>query len=65
MQADGGIRRIVWMPKELKERFKDAIPADLFDKIATEDDVDSADKLVAWLNEKGHPWVKGEVEIPS
>lgn len=65
MQADGGIRRIVWMPKELKERFKDAIPADLFDKIATEDDVDSSEKLVAWLNEKGHPWVKGEVELPS
>ncbi len=65
MQADGGIRRIVWMPKELKERYKDAIPPDLYDKIATEEDVDSADKLSAWLTEKGHPWVKGEVEIPS
>ena len=38
-QADGGLRRVVWMPKEIKERYKDVIPADLYDKIATEKDV--------------------------
>jgi acetyl-CoA decarbonylase/synthase complex subunit beta len=64
LQADGGIRRCVWMPKEIKERYKDAMPADLYDKIATEDDVKNVDELVAFLDKVGHPWVKGEVELP-
>jgi acetyl-CoA decarbonylase/synthase complex subunit beta len=64
LQADGGIRRCVWMPKEIKERYKDAIPADLYDKIATEEDVKNVDELVAFLDKVGHPWVKGEVELP-
>jgi acetyl-CoA decarbonylase/synthase complex subunit beta len=62
--ADGGIRRCVWMPKEIKERYKDAIPADLFDKIATEEDAKNTDELIAFLDKVGHPWVKGEVELP-
>ncbi len=62
--ADGGIRRCVWMPKEIKERYKDAIPADLFDKIATEEDAKNIDELIAFLDKVGHPWVKGEVELP-
>jgi acetyl-CoA decarbonylase/synthase complex subunit beta len=62
--ADGGIRRCVWMPKEVKERYKDVIPADLYDKIATEEDAKNVDELIAFLNRVGHPWVKGEVELP-
>jgi acetyl-CoA decarbonylase/synthase complex subunit beta len=62
--ADGGIKRCVWMPKEIKERYKEAIPADLYDKIATEDDAKNTDELVAFLDKVGHPWVKGEVELP-
>ena len=65
LQADGGLRRLVWMPKELKERYKEAIPEDVFDKIATEDDVKNADELVEFLDKNGHPWLKGEVELPS
>jgi acetyl-CoA decarbonylase/synthase complex subunit beta len=64
MYADGGLRRLAWMPKEIKERYRDAIPADLYDKIATEDDARSADDLVNFLNRVGHPWVKGEVKLP-
>jgi acetyl-CoA decarbonylase/synthase complex subunit beta len=64
LQADGGIRRCVWMPKEIKERYKDAIPADLYDKIATEEDAKNVDELIAFLDKVGHPWVKGEVELP-
>jgi len=63
-QADGGLKRCVWMPKEIKERYKDAIPADLYDKIATEEDVKNVDELTAWLDKVGHPWIKGEVELP-
>lgn len=64
LYADGGIRRCVWMPKEIKERYKDAIPPDLYDKIATEEDVKNVDELIAFLDKVGHPWVKGEVELP-
>jgi len=64
LQADGGLKRLVWIPKEIKERYKDAIPADLYDKIATEEDVSNADELAEFLDKVGHPWVKGEVELP-
>ena len=63
-QADGGIRRLVWMPKDIKERYKDVIPADVYDKIATEENAKTADELVQFLEKVGHPWIKGEVELP-
>ena len=66
IQADGGLARIVWMPKELKERFKDALEAKgLYDKIASEEDVKNVDELLAFLEKVGHPWLKGEVELPT
>ena len=64
LQADGGLRRLVWLPKAIKERYKDAIPEDIYDKIATEEDAKNADELVAFLDKVGHPWVKGEVDLP-
>jgi len=66
IQADGGLARIVWMPKELKERFKDALEEKgLYDKIASEDDVKNVDELLAFLEKVGHPWLKGEVQLPT
>ena len=66
IQADGGLARIVWMPKELKERFKEALDAKgLYDKIASEDDVKNVDELLEFLEKVGHPWLKGEVELPT
>lgn len=65
VQADGGMYRMVWMPKELKERYKEYIPDDIYDKIATEDDALDADALTAFLESSGHPWLKGEVELPG
>ncbi len=64
-QADGGIERLVWLPAEIKERVKDAIPADLYDKIATENDVASVDELKAFLRDKGHPIVQSWPEEPK
>jgi acetyl-CoA decarbonylase/synthase complex subunit beta len=61
-QYTGGMKRLVWMPKEVKERFKETIPAELYDKIATEEDTTDATALVEWLNQKGHPWVTGEAQ---
>ena len=57
LSADGGWNRIVWLPKEVKERVKEFIPADVVDKIATEEDVQNTDDLKAFLKEKNHPVV--------
>jgi acetyl-CoA decarbonylase/synthase complex subunit beta len=66
IQADGGLARIVWMPKELKERFKDVLEQKgLYDKIASEEDVKNVDDLLAFLEKVGHPWLKGEVQLPT
>ena len=58
LQADGGYKRVVWMPKEVKERVKDFIPKELVDKIATEEDAKTIDELKAFLKERNHPVVE-------
>ena len=58
LQADGGYSRVVWMPKEVKERVKNFIPSDLVDKIATEEDAKTIDELKAFLRAKNHPIVQ-------
>jgi acetyl-CoA decarbonylase/synthase, CODH/ACS complex subunit beta len=66
IQADGGLARIVWMPKELKERFKDALEAKgLYDKIASEEDAKNVDELVAFLEKVGHPWLARGSRAPN
>ena len=65
IQADGGLARIVWMPKEIRERYKESLDAKkLYDKIATEEDAKNVDELLEFLEKVGHPWIKGEVELP-
>lgn len=58
--GDGGLKRVVWMPKAVKERFKEVIPADLYDKIATEEDAKDADGLAEFLTKVEHPVMAGE-----
>ena len=62
--AEGGIARIVWMPKELKddvaERLnktaKEVLGIDNYtDMIADETIAEDADALLSFLQEKGHP----------
>jgi acetyl-CoA decarbonylase/synthase complex subunit beta len=66
IQADGGRKRIVWVPKDIKERYKEAFEADgVYDKIATEEDVKNTDDLLQFLEKVGHPWMTGEVELPG
>ena len=55
LQADGGWRRIVWMPSQPKERVRDAIPEDMYDKIATEQDAEDLESLKEFLKQKQHP----------
>ena len=69
LQADGGYKRVVWMPKEVKERVKNFIPAELVDKIATEEEAKTIDELKAFLKARGHPvverWKEEVVAVPE
>ena len=66
--ADGGWNRVVWIPKEIKERVKDFIPKDVVDKVATEENATNIDALKAFLKEKNHPvvarWAAEEAPAP-
>jgi acetyl-CoA synthase len=63
VSAEGGHKRIVWMPKRLKEEIADRLKAvlakeglsDLFDKIATEDNAEDPEKLMEYLQQVKHP----------
>ena len=67
--ADGGWNRVVWIPKEVKERVKDFIPKDVVDKVATEENATNVDALKAFLKEKNHPvvarWAAEEKAAPA
>ncbi len=62
--AEGGIERIVWMPKELKDDVADRLNAtakelygieNFTDYIADETVTCDCEELLSWLSEKNHP----------
>ncbi|MEN8210217.1 MAG: acetyl-CoA decarbonylase/synthase complex subunit alpha/beta [Thermodesulfobacteriota bacterium] len=61
--GDGGLLRMVWMPKMLKEELKERIDArgkdmgvpDLYDMIADETVGMTEEEILPFLQEKGHP----------
>jgi acetyl-CoA synthase len=64
IKADGGMARIVWMPKDLKAFLKEdfvkrseaeGLGADFIDKIADETVGTATEEILAFLEEKGHP----------
>ncbi|MGD9200735.1 MAG: acetyl-CoA decarbonylase/synthase complex subunit alpha/beta [Chitinispirillia bacterium] len=63
ISAEGGQKRIVWMPKQLKEEVEERLRVqlekigcpDLFDKIATEDNAEDPEKLMEYLQSVSHP----------
>jgi acetyl-CoA synthase len=63
MSAEGGLARVVWMPKELKEamraslapRLEELGDLDFLDKIADEDVGDSEDAVLEFISNNGHP----------
>lgn len=63
ISAEGGLKRVVWMPKELKEALSDKLKArckelgspELFDKIADETIATDSAALVEYLQKVGHP----------
>lgn len=57
--SDGGWKRVVWVPKAIKEEVKDSIPEEMYGKIATEEDVKNVDELVEFLQKVEHPLMVG------
>jgi len=63
ISAEGGLTRVVWMPKELKEILGDKLKKraqelgkpDLLDKIADESVATSSEDLLVFLEKVGHP----------
>ena len=63
ISADGGLKRIVWMPSELKETLREDMQIraeevgepDLLDKIADETKAVDSDQVLEYLTQVGHP----------
>jgi acetyl-CoA synthase len=63
ISADGGHLRIAWMPKHLKEEVEERLRRqlekagmpELFDMIATEEDAEEPEALLAYLEKVKHP----------
>jgi len=63
ISAEGGIERVVWMPRALKEEISDRLKKrledigkpELYDMIATEEDAEDPDSLLEFLTKVGHP----------
>jgi acetyl-CoA synthase len=63
LAAEGGIKRLVWMPKMLKEEIRDRFNAraqevgipNLLDMVADESVGDNEEAIMTFLAEKGHP----------
>jgi acetyl-CoA synthase len=61
--AEGGIKRLVWLSKNLKEELEGELQTacaeagvpDLMDKIADGESATTPEELLAFLEEKGHP----------
>ncbi len=69
MKAEGGIARIVWMPKALKDMVSERLNTtakelygidDFCDMIADETITEDPETLVVFLSEKGHPALEME-----
>jgi len=69
--AEGGLKRLVWMPKELKELLGDKLKKraqeegvpDLVEKIADETKATTSEELMKFLQSVNHPALKMEPMI--
>ena len=69
--AEGGLKRLVWLPKALKEEIKEKLlkrceaigMPELFDMIATEEQGETEEQIMTFLKEKGHPALAMEAAV--
>lgn len=70
-KAEGGLKRVVWLPKMLKEEIAEKLKQvcadigmpELFDMIATEEQGTTEEEILAFLKEKGHPALEMEMAV--
>jgi len=63
ISAEGGIKRLAWLPKALKEQLKEIIEKrgeeigipNFYDMIATEENGTTEEEVMAFMTEVGHP----------
>ncbi|BCO09045.1 acetyl-CoA decarbonylase [Desulfolithobacter dissulfuricans] len=69
--AEGGLKRVVWLPKMLKDELAEKLKKrceeigmpELFDMIATEEQGTTEEEIMSFLKEKGHPALEMETAI--
>ncbi len=69
--AEGGLKRIVWLPKMMKEEIKDKLierckaigMPELYDMIATEENGTTEEEILAFLKKVGHPALTMEAAV--
>ncbi|MBL4902684.1 MAG: CO dehydrogenase/CO-methylating acetyl-CoA synthase complex subunit beta [Desulfocapsa sp.] len=70
-KAEGGLKRVVWLPKMLKEELAEKLKEvcadigmpELFDMIATEEQGTTEEEIYEFLKEKGHPALEMETAV--
>ena len=70
-KAEGGLKRVVWMPKMLKEEISEKLKEvcknigmpELYDMIATEEQGTTEEDIYKFLKEKGHPALEMETAV--
>ncbi len=68
ISAEGGIKRVVWMPQQLKEEIQERLnkrleeigEPEFLDKIATEKDATTTEELLEFMEKVGHPALEME-----
>jgi acetyl-CoA synthase len=69
--AEGGLERVVWLPKSMKDEIADKLKdccavlgkPELFEMIATEENGTTEDEILKFLQEKGHPALDMEAAV--
>jgi acetyl-CoA synthase len=70
-KAEGGIKRVVWLPKILKDEIAEKLKEvcadigmpELYDMIATEEQGTTEEEIYEFLKEKGHPALEMETAV--
>ena len=69
--AEGGLKRIVWLPKMMKEEIKDKLMErckeigmpEFYDMIATEENGTTEEEILAFMKKVGHPALEMEALV--